>query len=52
LYDEGVTESFVGHFQSMFDNSLDVRAVKWVLGSSPPEKDIGMNPQRRTRPHR
>jgi hypothetical protein len=29
LYDEGVTESFVSHFQSMFDNSTDVRGVQW-----------------------
>lgn len=30
LYDEGVTESFVSHFQSMFDNSTDVRGLRWV----------------------
>lgn len=30
LYDEGVTESFVSHFQSMFDNSEDVRGLRWV----------------------
>ncbi|MGR3310930.1 MAG: hypothetical protein ACUZ77_09160, partial [Candidatus Brocadiales bacterium] len=32
LYDEGVTESFVSHFQSMFDNSTDVRGLSWVTG--------------------
>jgi hypothetical protein len=31
LNDEGVTESFVSHFQSMFDNSIDVTGMKWVL---------------------
>jgi hypothetical protein len=30
LYDEGATESFVSHFQSMFDNSTDVRGLTWV----------------------
>jgi hypothetical protein len=30
LNDEGVTESFVTHFQSMFDNSMDVRGMSWV----------------------
>ena len=30
LYDEGVTESFVSHFQSMFDNSTDVRGLRWA----------------------
>lgn len=30
LYDEGVTESFVSHFQSMFDNSTDVSGLRWV----------------------
>jgi hypothetical protein len=30
-FDEGVTESFTGHFQSMFNNSKDVRGVAWVL---------------------
>lgn len=31
LSDEGVTESFVAHFQSMFDNSIDVTSMKWVF---------------------
>jgi nucleoside 2-deoxyribosyltransferase len=31
LHDEGVTESFVSHFQSMFDNSTDVTGLKWVV---------------------
>lgn len=31
LYDEGITESFVSHFQSMFDNSEDVAGFKWVI---------------------
>lgn len=30
LYDEGVTESFVSHFQSMFETSKDVSGLKWV----------------------
>jgi hypothetical protein len=32
LRDEGVTESFVSHFQSMFDNSTDVKGLNWVHG--------------------
>ncbi len=35
LHDEGVTESFVGHFQSMFDNSFDVSGLKWVVRPEP-----------------
>ena len=31
LHDEGVTESFVSHFQSMFEDSKDIRGVAWVL---------------------
>jgi hypothetical protein len=31
LHDEGVPESFVGHFQSMFDSSNDVAGLKWVV---------------------
>lgn len=31
LHDEGVTESFVSHFQSMFDNSTDVKGMNWIL---------------------
>lgn len=31
LYDEGVTDSFVSHFQSMFEDSNDVRGIGWVL---------------------
>jgi hypothetical protein len=31
LNDEGVTESFISHFQSMFDNSTDVSGLKWVV---------------------
>jgi len=38
LHDEGVTESFVSHFQSMFDNSTDVTGLKWVLRSSIDER--------------
>lgn len=30
LYDEGVTESFVSHFQSMFETSKDVSGLRWV----------------------
>lgn len=33
LMDEGVTESFVGHFQSMFDTSSDVKRMAWIAGS-------------------
>lgn len=39
LYDEGVTESFVGHFQSMFDNSTDVAGLKWVVRPEPEDLD-------------
>ena len=35
LRNEGVTESFVSHFQSMFDNSTDVTGMKWVLHPGP-----------------
>lgn len=38
LHDEGVTESFVSHFQSMFDNSTDVTGLKWVLRPSIDER--------------
>jgi hypothetical protein len=31
LHDDGVTESFVSHFQSMFEDSKDIRGVAWVL---------------------
>jgi len=37
VYDEGVTESFISHFQTMFDNSTDVAGVKWVLRHPPQE---------------
>lgn len=39
LYDEGVTESFVSHFQSMFDNSEDVRGLRWVTEESTTTKN-------------
>jgi hypothetical protein len=39
LHDDGVTESFVGHFQSMFDNSTDVAGLKWVVRPEP--EDLG-----------
>lgn len=44
LHDEGVTESFVSHFQSMFEDSKDVHGVAWVLRhglSEEAEEDAG-----------
>lgn len=34
LYDEGVTDSFVTHFQSMFEDSSDVKGIAWVIHES------------------
>jgi|GEM_PF-2351646 len=31
LHDQGVTESFLTHFQSMYEDSNDVRGIAWVL---------------------
>jgi hypothetical protein len=45
LQDEGVTESFVGHFQSMFDNSTDVTGLRWVV--RPESEDLSSTSIRR-----
>lgn len=34
LYDPGVSESFVSHFQSVFDNAKDVKGIPWVIRRS------------------
>lgn len=31
VFDQGVTESFVSHFQTMFDTSMDARGLGWIL---------------------
>jgi hypothetical protein len=31
VHDDGVTESFIAHFQSVFENSKDIRGVAWVI---------------------
>jgi hypothetical protein len=31
LTDDGVSESFISHFQSMFDGSTDARGIAWIL---------------------
>jgi hypothetical protein len=34
LSDDGVTDSFVSHFQSMFDNSTDVKGASWIFNET------------------
>jgi hypothetical protein len=34
VHDDGVTESFVAHFQSMFEDSKDVKGVAWIVRQS------------------
>jgi hypothetical protein len=57
LHDEGVTESFVSHFQSMFDTSTDVKGVNWVqdqisAARRPPSISTGGPRQRESPPSR
>lgn len=35
IHDEGVTESFITHFQSMYEDSQDVTGITWVLRPEP-----------------